>query len=184
MIITITGDPGSGKSTIGKRLEQELGYKRYYMGQIRRDAAKTKGMTLEEYNAYGETHPETDVEVDDYQKHLGETEDNFIIEGRTSWFLIPQSVKIYIKVDPMVGARRIFADLPINQGRNEGNNLHSVEDVLASNIKRAQSDDVRYKKYYNKNCFDLNNYDLVVDTTKLTPEEAYKKVYEYIVSRR
>ncbi len=84
----------------------------------------------------------------------------------------------------MEGARRIFADLSINQGRNEGNNLHSVGDVLASNIKRAQSDDVRYKKYYNKNCFDLNNYDFVVDTTQLTPDEAYEQVYKYVVSRK
>ena len=184
MIITITGDPGSGKSTIGKKLESDLGYKRYYMGQIRRDAAKAKGMTLEEYNVYGETHPETDVEVDDYQKNLGETEDNFIIEGRTSWFLIPQSIKIYVKVDPLEGARRIFSDLSTNTARNEGSNLHSVEDVLTSNIKRAQSDDVRYKKYYNKDCFDLANYDLVIDTTHLTPAEAYKKVYQYIAARK
>jgi CMP/dCMP kinase len=184
MIITITGDPGSGKSTIGKKLEADLGYRRYYMGQIRRDAAKAKGMTLEEYNAYGEIHPETDVEVDDYQKKLGETEDNFIIEGRTSWFLIPQSIKIYIKVDPLEGARRILSDLSTNTARNEGNNLHSLEDVLASNIKRAQSDDVRYKKYYNKDCFDLTNYDLVIDTTNLTPPEAYEKVYQYIMERK
>jgi predicted cytidylate kinase len=183
MIITITGDPGSGKSTIGKKLERDLGYKRYYMGQIRRDAAKKKGMTLEEYNAYGEEHPETDHDVDDYQKKLGETEDNFIIEGRTSWFLIPQSVKIYIKVDPLEGARRIFADLSINHGRNEGSNLKSVNDVLASNIKRTQSDDTRYKKYYNKDCFDLKNYDFVLDTTHLTPDEAYEQIHKYIISR-
>ena len=71
MIITITGEPGSGKSTIGKRLAKELGYGHYYIGQIRRDAAKKKGMTLAEYNKYGEAHPETDIEVDDYQKNLG-----------------------------------------------------------------------------------------------------------------
>lgn len=184
MIITITGDPGSGKSTIAKRLEKDLGYKRYYMGQIRRDAARSKGMTLEEYNVYGETHPETDREVDDYQKKLGETEDNFIIEGRTSWFLIPQSVKLYIKVDAMEGARRIFSDLTINHARNEGNDLKSVEDVLISNQKRTRSDDVRYKKYYGKDCFDLNNYDFVIDTTYLTPDEAYDNVYHYLLSRQ
>ena len=184
MIITITGDPGSGKSTIGKKLEQALGYKRYYIGQIRRDAAKAKNMTLEEYNAYGETHPETDLEVDDYQKQLGQTEDDFIIEGRTSWFLIPQSTKIYIKVDPREGARRIFADLSINQQRNEGNALHSVDDVMESNAKRAKSDDVRYKKYYNKDCFDLNNFDFVLDTTNMSPQAAYEAVYSFIRAQK
>ena len=182
MIITITGDAGAGKSTIGKKLEKDLGYKRYYIGQLRRDAAKAKGMTLEEYNAYGEKHPETDTDVDNYQEKLGETENDFIIEGRTSWFLIPSSLKIYMKVDPQEGARRIFSDLSLNPERNEGSNLHSVEDVFKSNAKRAESDNYRYKKYYNKDCFDTKNFDLVVDTTHLTPDEAYAKVHAFIQS--
>lgn len=180
MIITITGDSGSGKSTMGQKLEKELGFKRYYIGQIRRDAAKEKGMTLEEYNIYGETHPETDLEVDEYQKNLGQTEDNFIIEGRTSWFLIPQSLKIYIKVDPREGARRIFSDLQEENVRNEGKNLDSVEDVLKSNKERAKSDDLRYKKYYQKDCFDEKNFDFVIDSTDLTPEEVLDQIMTFI----
>ncbi|XLQ20602.1 MAG: cytidylate kinase family protein [Candidatus Moraniibacteriota bacterium] len=180
MIITITGDPGSGKSTLGEKLAKELDYDRYYIGQIRRDAAKKMGMTLAEYNKYGETHPETDLAVDDYQKTLGETKDAFIIEGRTSWFLIPKSLKIYIEVDPKEGATRIFNDLQKENIRNEGDNLTSVEDVLNSNIKRAASDELRYKKYYNKNCFDKNNFDFVIDTTNLTINEAYLEVLKFI----
>ncbi len=180
MIITITGDSGSGKSTMGQKLEKELGFKRYYIGQIRRDAAKEKGMTLEEYNTYGETHPETDLEVDKYQKNLGQTEDDFIIEGRTSWFLIPQSLKIYIKVDPREGARRIFSDLQEENVRNEGKNLDSVEDVLKSNKERAKSDDLRYKKYYQKDCFDEKNFDFVIDSTNLTRNEVLEQIMTFI----
>jgi cytidylate kinase len=184
MIITITGDPGSGKSTIGKKLEEALGYKRYYIGQIRRDAAKAKGMTLAEYNKYGEMHPETDVEVDEYQKELGQKEDDFIIEGRTSWFLIPQSLKIYVKVDPYEGARRIFSDLEKNPLRNEGRALDSVEAVLKSNEERVKSDDFRYKKYYQKDCYDESNFDLVVDTTHKSQEEAFEEVMAFVHSKQ
>lgn len=183
MIITITGDLGSGKSTIGKKLSQKLGYEHYYIGQIRRDAAKEKGMTLTEYNKYGETHPETDIEVDDYQKKLGQEKDNFTIEGRTSWFLIPQSIKVYMSVNPLEGARRVFKQLQEDNVRNEDNNLKTVEDVLDSHKRRMKSDDLRYKKYYNKNCFDKDNYDIVVDTTDLTPDEAFYAVWEYVESK-
>lgn len=180
MIITITGEPGSGKSTIGKKLAKKLGYKHYYMGQLRRDAAKKRGMTLAEYNAYGEKHPETDYEVDDYQKQLGEDEDNFVIEGRTSWFLIPHSIKLYITVDPKEGARRVFQDLQESDVRNEDTELHSVEEVLHSHTKRMESDRYRYKKYYKIDCCDTSQFDLVIDTTTLNKDEAFEKVWTYI----
>ncbi len=180
MIITISGTLGAGKSTVAEKLSKELGYKRYYIGQIRRDMAKEKGMTIEEYNAYGEKHPETDKDVDDYQKQLGQTDDNFIMEGRTSWFLIPQSLKIYIKVDSWEGARRIFEDLQIKNTRNEGVGLDTIEDVLKSNQKRMKSDDFRYKKYYKKNCFDETNFDFVIDSTDMTPEEVLEQILIFI----
>lgn len=184
MIITITGDEGAGKSTVAEKLAEKLGFERYYIGQMRRDAAKKKGMTLAEYNKFGETNPETDVEIDDYQKHLGEEKDNFIIEGRTSWFLIPHSFKIYIKVDPRVGAERVFEDLQHENKRNEGSNLNTVEDVIYNNKKRRESDDMRYKKYYGKDCFNEENFDLVVDTTDLTPEEVLEEILEFVESKR
>jgi cytidylate kinase len=184
MIITITGDPGSGKSTVGKKLAEKLDLERYYIGQIRRDAAKKMGMTLAEYNKYGETHPETDTEIDDYQKKLGETKDNFLIEGRTSWFLIPQSIKLYFKVDPREGAERIYKELQEENMRNEDKKMDSVEDLMESHRRRRASDDYRYKKYYQKDCFDENNFDFVIDTTDLTPEEALQKTLEFVQSKK
>ncbi|MFZ2192859.1 MAG: cytidylate kinase family protein [Candidatus Moraniibacteriota bacterium] len=183
MIITITGEPGSGKSTIGKKLAQKLNYKHYYIGQIRRDAAKKKGMTLAEYNKYGETHPETDIEVDDYQKNLGEKENNFVIEGRTSWFLIPHSLKIYISVNPLEGAKRVFKELQSDNNRNEDHALLSVEDVLKSHTEREASDALRYQKYYGKNCSDKSNFDLMVDTTNLNQEEAFNEVWNHLEAK-
>ncbi len=184
MIITISGTLGAGKSTIAEKLAKELNYKRYYIGQIRRDMAKKKGMTLEEYNIYGETHPETDKEVDDYQKKLGQTQDDFIIEGRTSWFLIPNSIKIYIKVSPEEGAKRIFKSLQGKNKRNEAKNLKTVEDVLKNNQERMRSDDFRYKKYYKKDCFDESNFDLVIDSTNLTVDEVFNQIMDYIKKQK
>jgi len=148
MIITFSGDPGSGKSTLAKRLAEELGMPRYYVGQIWRDLARDAGMSVAEFNHHNEGNPANDRKVDDYQKNLGETEDHFVIEGRTSWFLIPQSIKIYVSVEPMEGAKRIFGALQNKNNRNEGKGAQTVEDIMQLNAERTKSDDLRYRKFY------------------------------------
>ncbi|MFH0804989.1 MAG: AAA family ATPase, partial [Patescibacteria group bacterium] len=122
MIITISGKPGSGKSTVAERLAAALGYRRYYVGAMRREAARKRGMTLAEFNTLGETDHRTDTEFDEQVRQLGQREDNFIIEGRVAFKFIPQSLKVFVDVDEAEGARRIWGSL---QGasaaeRNEG----------------------------------------------------------------
>jgi cytidylate kinase len=48
MIISIGGTHGSGKSTIAKMLAKKLNWPHYYMGGLRRETAKKKGLTLAE----------------------------------------------------------------------------------------------------------------------------------------
>lgn len=180
MIITISGTPGSGKSTIGKMLAKKLGWPRYYIGSLWRKIAKDKGLTLAEYNKLGETDPSTDLEVDAYQKKLGQTQDNFIIEGRTSWYFIPHSLKLYLDVNERKGAKRVFQELQKQNTRNEDINLKTANDVLASHRRRKKSDHKRYKKYYHINVFDKKNYDLVLDTTNLNISQVLEKIYNYI----
>ncbi len=183
MIISISGAEGSGKSTIAKMLAAKLGWPRYYIGGIRREKAKERGLTLAEYNKLGETDPSTDLEVDEYQKNLGETQDNFIIEGRTSWYFIPRSFKIYLDVSFTEGAKRIFGALQKSGERNEGKNLQSVEDVLKSLMARRESDKMRYAKYFNIDVFDLKNYEFVLDTTNLEIEQVFAIILAEVEKR-
>ncbi|MGE5425494.1 MAG: cytidylate kinase family protein [Bacillota bacterium] len=183
MIISISGAQGSGKSSFAERLSRELGWPRYYIGGLRREAAARRGMTLEDYNRLGETDPVTDREVDEYQRELGKDGDNFIIEGRTSYFLIPHSLKIYLDVDLDEGAKRIFAHLKQNNSRNEADGLNSEEAVKDSLIRRTASDRLRYEKYYGLDVHDRSNFDYVLDTTNISQEEVFQQVYAFIRSR-
>ncbi len=181
MIITISGSAGSGKSTIAKMLADKLNWPRYYIGGLRREKARARGMTLADYNKLGETDPKTDFEVDEYQKKLAQKEDNFIMEGRTSWYFIPHSFKIYLDVNENEGAKRIFNHLKIGAKRNEAKSLNSQEDVLKSMRERVRSDTRRYKKYYNINAYDSNNYDYALDTTNLSINKVFNKVYKAVI---
>ena len=183
MIITINGAFGSGKSTIAKMLAKKLGWPCYYMGEIRRQKAKKRGMTLSEYNKLGETDFSTDNEVDLYQKKISETKDNFIIDSKTSWYFMPHAIKIYFEVDEREGAQRVFNELKTSNKRNEDKNLKTLNDILISHRQRKQSDIKRYKKYYNIDVYNKNHYDYVIDTTNLNKKQVFVKVYEYIESR-
>lgn len=183
MIISISGAPGSGKSTIGKKLAKELSWPRYYIGGLRRQAAEDKGLTLAEYNKLGEKDDSTDVEVDEYQRKLGEKEDNFVIEGRTSWYFIPHSFKIYLDVDIKEGARRIFGHLQQKNDRNEDNNLKTEMDVVNSANNRVKSDKIRYEKYYDIDVYNHHNYDFYLDTTSMSEDEVWQAVYGEVIKR-
>lgn len=184
MIITISGKPGSGKSTLAKMLAEKLGYKRYYMGGMRREMARQRGITLQQLNTLGETEAWTDKEVDEFQKHLGETEDNFVVEGRTSFLFIPRSLKVFIDVEPAVGAERVFHDLQKNPSeRNEDSGLTSVAAVLESHVRRIASDTKRYENYYHTNIYDLSHYDYVLDTTHLNIRQCFDELYAFIIKR-
>lgn len=174
MIITISGLPGSGKTTTAKILSEKLNLKRYSVGNFRREKAKKLGLTLEEFNKLGEKDSFTDKEADDWQIEIGKREDNFIIDGRLSYHFIPNSIKIFLSVSPEVGAERIMLE------RREEEKHQTINEAVKSWKTRVNSDKKRYKKYYNLNPNDSKNYDLVIDTSSMEKQEVIDKILRFI----
>jgi cytidylate kinase len=183
MIISFCGDNGSGKSTIAIKVANKLEFKHYHMGQVLRDMAKKKNITLEELNELREKDLNFDKSVDDFLIKLGKDSDNFVIESRTAWFFIPNSLKIYLKVEAKEAAKRIFLELQSENKRNEGNNLDSEEKVLESIKKRQDKDNGIYQKLYGIDIRDEKHFDFILDTTHLSIEEVFNKIMEFINSK-
>ena len=68
--ITISGTPGSGKTTVARLLEKKLGLKHIYLGMIFRELADKEKMTLEEFGKYCEENPEIDNDLDNRQLEI------------------------------------------------------------------------------------------------------------------
>jgi predicted cytidylate kinase len=175
MIITISGLPGSGKSTVGKLLAKRLGYKFYSMGDLRGEIAMKMGITIDELNEIGRREFWTDEKIDKRIRHLGETEDNFVIDGWTASHFIPHSFKVFLDVDAKIGAERIFKDQ-----RPDERKTKSVEEVMKMLKNRVAETDKRYKKYYSLDFRDKRHYDLVIDTTRLKPDEVVSKILKAV----
>lgn len=189
MIITLSGTPGSGKSTVAEILAQKLKAGRIAVGQVRRELAKQKKMTLPELNEYAKTHPETDVDVDKEAARearvLEKKKKIVIVEGRVQYHFLPESLKIYLKVDPEVGAKRIWKDLRDAEKKKKRNEGHfpTFAELKREIIRRPQEDAQRYKKYYGIDHRNESQYDLVIDTTKLNPAEVVEKILSYLLQR-
>lgn len=183
MIITIAGQPGAGKTTVGQMVADHFGIPFYDMGTVRRKAAAKRGMTIEEYNEYAKTHPETDREVDEFQTNLGKTEKNFVIQGRTSFHFIPDSIKIFLSVNPHKGAQRIWQDIQTKKRTNETASDATLEDIIAKNTARQIGDSARYKAYYGiEDAQNPSNFDVIIDTTLQTPEDTVADILTVITS--
>lgn len=178
MIITVSGTPGSGKNTIADILAQKLKLKRHSVGNFRRQMAKEMNITLEELNKLGEKQDFTDKKADEWQIEIGKKQDNFIIDGRLSYHFIPSSIKIFLDVQPKIGAKRIMND------KRPEEKMATEKEAIMMWKKRFDSDAKRYKQYYNLNPNDKDQYDFVLDTSDLTISQVVEKVLEFIRSTK
>lgn len=181
LIISLNGQEGSGKSTIATMIAERLNIPRFYIGQIFRDMAKEKGMTMSEFRKACDQDLSIDRKLDDFVVSLPEKHKSFIIESRTAWHFIPQSLKIYLQVDSETAAERIYKGLAEKNNRgNEDANLDSVENIKQSILRRRAEDSERYFSFYGIRQDDEKNYDLIINTTNLTIDEVFEKAIAFI----
>lgn len=179
MIITLSGTPGSGKSTIAKLLAQKLKLKHYSTGDFMRQIAEKRKIDLMELSKLAEKDITIDHEIDAYAKKLGETEDNFIIDTRLGFHFIPPAIKIFLDASLDIRAQRVFKDQ-----RPSEKAAQTVAEMKKAIQTREQSEIKRYQKYYQLNPYDHQNFDLVVDTGHSNPEEIVKKILEFVKKRK
>lgn len=179
-IITIAGRPGSGKSTAAKLVAAELGFMHFSSGDLFRAISREHGQDILQSNLSAEKEkgvPKIDQLVDQRLRDIGKKEDNIVIDSRMAWHWMPFSFKVFLNLDIETAARRILASM--TPERIEAEHIPNHPKKYAKNLQnRLDSESRRYKKIYDVDPYDIDNYDLVINTKTAQPDEVAELIIE------
>lgn len=168
MHITLTGNLGSGKSTVSKILEAKYGLEIFSTGKVIRSIADDLGISVLEMNELMTKDPQYDHMIDDKTAAISrENPDKAILfDSRLAWHFVAKSFKVFLSVDLGEAARRVYADA----SRGEVETYKDEADARAQLFARAANEDKRYEELYGIHYFDFNNYNLILDSSFLPPD--------------
>jgi predicted cytidylate kinase len=158
---------------VAKALAFRLGLDHFSSGDFMREMATERGLTVLELSAAAESNPDVDLEIDRRTARLGMERTGFVMDSRLAWHFIPHSVRVFLDVDIMEAARRIFT-----AGRESEVENVDLASTMRSTIARQASESRRYQRYYGIDYLRLDQYDIVIDTTGLAVDEVVDRIVE------
>lgn len=167
MHITITGNLGSGKSTIARLLSEKYNFEVYSTGKVQRELAKQMNLSTLELNQLMMSDRKYDNMIDDETARISrdKKDKDIIFDSRLAWHFVEFSFKVFVSVSLDVAAYRIM-----NDQRGSVEKYSSVEEAKALLAERANTEKIRYKDIYNLNYMDFSNYNLIIDGTYCDPD--------------
>ncbi len=174
--------PGSGKTGAAKYLSKKLKVKYYSAGMFMRMIAERHNMSLLHLSKVAEADPTIDHRIDSVHKKL-EGEDNFVLDSRLGFYFFHDAIKVYLSVRPETAAKRLM-----KRERKLEASIDSMRKTLAAINERERSAYKRFKDIYGIDIYDKKNYEIVIDTSKMTPVQVniavLKEVKRFIPPRK
>ena len=175
MRITVSGPPGSGTTTLARRLAERTGFRLISAGEVFRGLARERGMDLASFGALAEADPSFDRMIDERQREIAESTDDIVVEGRLSGRMVRNAdLRVWLQAPLAVRVGRIHE-------REDGRDLAAAEVETA---EREACEARRYRQYYGIEIDDLSPYDIVLNTDRFGVEALGTIVETAIVGRR
>ncbi len=170
MNITITGNLGSGKTSVCRELKK-YGFTIISAGDIFRDIAAEKGMTVIELNEAAKNDRSIDDLLDSRSTELGKKMDHTVFDSRLAWHFVEKSFKVFLLVDVQEAARRVF------EGDNRSAEAYqNIEEARAGLEERAKLEQARFADLYQLDYYDSSNYDLIIESSSAAPDQIAQEI--------
>lgn len=171
MLVTLSGLPGSGTSTVARGVSATLGLEHVDGGTIFRGLAVEAGLSLAEFAVRAEGDPAIDRALDE-RLTARAAEGDVLLESRLAGWLTHRAglsgLTVWIHCDDRERARRVAA--------RDG---HDPDQAELVNREREASEALRYRTFYDIDIADRSIYSLVLDSTERSADE----LVDEIVSR-
>jgi cytidylate kinase len=167
MHISITGDLGSGKSTVARELSRILNYKYLSTGLIQRQLGLEMGMNTLEFNKFMNENQEIDDYIDQKLKDVNNQSDSYVLDSRLGWHFVQKSFKIYLQASDEVAASRVFSD----EKRIGEPSAFDIKAKIRELNERREIENNRFFAKYGVKPDIFKDFDLVVDTSAATVSE-------------
>lgn len=170
--IVLSGNAGSGKSTVGKILAKKLSVEFLSVGNICRERALKLGMDINQFQEYLKNDSEFDKAMDKYIAEYARAKNDYVLDYRLGFHFLPESFKVLLKVSDDTALKRMA-------NRNSGDeDFSKVGDTEKLEIiqNRNQKMRTRFIEIYGADFGDENNYDLIIDTDYAFPEEIVEMI--------
>lgn len=169
--IAISGELGSGKSSVANLLANLYGLRLVSTGQIQRSVAESSGLSTLEVNRLAEDDEKIDARIDGTLVELGSSETAVIFDSRLAWHFVPSAFKIHLLVDQEVAAQRLF------RARSSAVERYgSVQEARRGAEERYQSERRRFIGKYGIDVSCLKNYDLIIDASDASVTEVFSEI--------
>lgn len=169
--LVVFGLAGTGTSTFGKSLAQELGAEFKSSGNLFREMAEEYGVDLYTFEEYCRKDDTYDRELDRRVAEFGETHQHFVFESRLAWYFIPDAWKIKLVCDEEVAFSRV--------AQRDGLDF---DDAREKTLRRADTIQDRYRQFYGIEDYPPSDerFDLVLDSGQLSVAELVEQTKEFL----